>query len=73
MGPADPRYFFVGAPSIDDLSPNACLINEAREGPMRGWAWDTYSVRFQPMNLFAIQKEESLRLPDGQVYMLRIY
>ena len=29
--PADPRYFFFGAPSIDDPSPNARLINEAKE------------------------------------------
>ena len=72
-GPADPRYFFFGAPSIEDPSPNARLINEARERAMRGWASDAYSVRFQPMNLFAIQKEESLRLPDGQVYTLRTY
>ena len=30
-GPADPRYFVFGAPSIDDPSPNARLINETRE------------------------------------------
>ena len=39
---------------------------------MRGWASDACSVRFQPMNLFAIE-EENLHLPDGQVYMLRSY
>ena len=46
MGPADPRYFFIGVPSIDDLSPNVRLINEARERAMRGWASDAYSYYY---------------------------
>ena len=30
-GPTDPRYFFFGGLGIDDPSPNARLISEARE------------------------------------------
>lgn len=69
-GPADPRYFFFGAPSMTDDSPHARLIREARERAMQGWQQGNYSVRFTPMNLFALQKVESVRLPDGTEYSL---
>ena len=32
-GPADPRYFFFGAPSLEHDSPHARLIQEARKKP----------------------------------------
>ena len=69
-GPADPRYFFYGAPSVEDNSPHARLIQEARERAIRGWRNHGYSVRFTPMNLFAIRKVESVRLPEGLEYTL---
>ena len=70
-GPADPRYFFYGAPSLDDdASPHARIIQNARERAIRGWRNHGYSVNFTPMYLFAIRKVESARLPDGTVYSL---
>ena len=36
-GPADPRYFFYGAPSVEDNSPHVRLINEARVRAIQGW------------------------------------
>ena len=72
-GPSDPRYFFYGAPSESDDSPNARLIREARERAMRGWSNSDYSVNFTAMNLFAIQKVESVRLSDGTLYSLASY
>ena len=38
---------------------------------MRGWASNMWMHK--PINLFAIQMEESLTLPDVQVYTLRTY
>ena len=35
-GPADPIYFFFGAPSLEDDSPHARLIQEARERAING-------------------------------------
>lgn len=72
-GPSDPRYFFYGAPSEWDDSPHARLISEARERAMRGWSNSDYSVNFTAMNLFAIQKVESVRLSDGTLYSLASY
>ena len=69
-GPADPRYFFYGAPSVEDNSPHARLIQKARERAISGWRNHGYSVRFTPMNLFAIRKVESVRLPEGLEYTL---
>ena len=69
-GSAYPRYFVYGAPSMEDLTPHACPINEARERVARGWRTAGYSIRFTPMNTFALQKEESVRLPDGSVYSI---
>ena len=72
-GPADPRYFFYGAPSMEENSPHARLINEARVRVIQGWRQSHYSVEFVPMNLFAIMKIERVRLPDGTDYSLRSY
>ncbi|MEW8544363.1 MAG: hypothetical protein AB2693_12585 [Candidatus Thiodiazotropha sp.] len=75
-GLTDPRYFFYGAPSEhveDDAHPHARLIREARERAMRGWLDSDYSVNFRAMNLFAIQKVESVKLPDGSQYTLASY
>ena len=69
-GPADPRYFFFGAPSLEDDSPHARLIQEARERAINGWRNHGYSLRFTPMNLFAIRKIESVRMPEGLEYSL---
>ena len=45
-------------------------IQEARERAIRGWRDHGYSVWFTPMNLFAIRKVESIRLPEGLEYTL---
>lgn len=68
--PLDPRNFFLGAPSVEDQSPTARLIHEARERALRS---GSRTVRFTPMNLFAIKKEESVTLPDGRRYSLSSY
>ena len=68
-GPADPCYFY-GTPSVEDNSPHARLIQEARERAIRGWRNHGYPVQFTPMNLFAIRKVERVRLPEGLEYSL---
>ena len=72
MDPLDPRYFFLGAPSAEDNSPQACLVAEAREHAMRAGPRN-YSVRFIPMNLFCIKKVESVKCDDGLEYSLSSY
>ena len=72
LDPMDPRYFFLGAPSAEDNSPQARLVAEARERAMRAGPRN-YSVRFIPMNLFCIKKVESVKCDDGREYSLSSY
>ena len=58
---------------MEDDSPHARLIQEARERAIRGWSQNGYTVHFTPTNLFALRKVESLRLPDGMECSLRTF
>ena len=69
--PLDPRYFFLGAPSAEDDSPQARLIREARDRAIRAGPRH-YSVQFIPMTLFAVKKVESVRV-EGREYSLSSY
>ena len=69
--PLDWRYFFLGAPSAEDDSPQARLIREARDRAIRAGPRH-YSVQFIPMTLFAVKKVESVRV-EGREYSLSSY
>ena len=69
--PLDPRYFFLGAPSAEDDSPQARLIREARDRAIRAGPRH-YSVQFIPTTLFAVKKVESVRV-EGREYSLSSY
>ena len=69
--PLDPRYFFLGAPSAEDDSPQARLIREAPDRAIRAGPRH-YSVQFIPMTLFAVKKVESVRV-EGREYSLSSY
>ena len=66
-----PRYFFWGAPSAEDDSPQARLIREAPDRAIRAGPRH-YSVQFIPMTLFAVKKVESVRV-EGREYSLSSY
>ena len=69
--PLDPRYFFLGAPSAKEDSPQARLKCETRDKAIRAGPRH-YSVQFIPMTLFAVKKVESVRV-EGREYSLSSY
>ena len=58
-------YFFLGAPSAEDNSPQTCLMVMARGCAMRAGP-AKYSVRFISVSLFPIKKVGRVKCNDGQ-------
>ena len=70
-GLVDPCYCFFGAPSIQDNYPHAGPFpGGTRERAVHGWQNHVYSVKFTPINLFAIRKVERVKLPERLEYSL---